>query len=67
MFNRNERRSIERGEGRHESMIEIVDLDSAIDYMFQTDGAGRDMHEEMSRMFIERQISIFDWPDDWEG
>lgn len=66
MFNRNERRAIERGEGRHEPMIEIVDLDSAIEYMFQTDGAGRDMYEEMSRMFISRQVYVFDFRDDWE-
>jgi len=64
MFNRSERRAIEQGNGRNEAMIEVVDLDSAIDYAFQVDGGS--IFDAIERLFISRQVYVFDFRDDWE-
>ena len=63
-FNREERRAIERGEGRKHQMVEIEDIGSAYDYWLSlTVQVGLCRFE---RLFINWQVE-YDWViDDWD-
>lgn len=63
VYNRAERRAIERGEGRNRPMVEIEDVESAYDYWLSL-SVQLDLCQ-FSRLFIEWQVD-YDWViDDW--
>ncbi len=66
-MNRADRRAIARGEGRHESMIEIVDHDSLAEYAFALYDwdVGRRILDNQYCLFISHQLSYLDIRDEF--